>query len=1736
MQYTPCFCLPFHRNCTAIPQARKLLSKYALKAFSSDPNKAILMTSDKSFTFNWLQSNASRTQLVLHSVGVQQCQVVAILMPRGPNLMAAVFGCVLHSAVFLLLDPTLPNKRIKLLIKEAKPAAVLCTLQTYEKTTDLSVSALLLDFEAIKDYTHTSIHFTGKPRNVAVDEIPKEMRVKEMFTCSEDVLYIIFTSGSTGKPKGICASAAGTLSRFEWMWKEYPFQPSDVICFKTSVSFVDCIWEIFGGILKAVPLMIASDAEVKDPRLLLDIIEKYCISRISLVPTYLEILLNCSSAVSHLETLRICGSSGEYLTKQLASKFLSGLPHCKLLNLYGTSEVCADVTCFEVTQEYLNQTNDVLVPIGKPIANVSVTVGQGNQMPNTVSEPGELTVYGDCVAHSYLNSSDSTLFQSDDKTCGFRTGDVVHYTESGDLMYAGRSNAEMKVRGIRINPAEVEALLQEHSCVEIAIVLPDERSVSLCAYVKINRSTELCSTAPATVRHADVDYFYDSALSETITAHAESVLPQQQVPSHFIFSHSLPQLPSGKVNRLQLPGSSVISQLYSAGLQQRSRMNSDTEEQLCSIFKDCLSLLEHACVSPTSTFISLGGHSLLAVEAARRVEDHFSCRVPVPIVLSTTIAELARYIESQQVNGQDHLDIMNLDVNEHTEIHYGIDEGPLSFQQEGMWVVQKIWYADAILVEIAALSSHPIRSECLRKAILQLTVNHDCLRTVIPCDSNGRPFQKVLTADCPEYGNSRSSVLTVTDCSKEPHCPVNFENGLIHLPKFDFNLAEGPLWRFLLFTNVHWPGSCSERDILALQIHHIITDGWSLQILFSELENKYDHLVRSDCGVTEQHASSKSSPLIQHALLQRSEIGSHLTTVAKLKYWETQLKNAAQCFSLIPDRLPSTTYFEGHTVLRDFDMPIHKVRQFCQSNEVTEFVFVFTSWVIANYALTGSEEFMVLLAVSTRTPGTAKVTGPLVQLQPLRTMVKPCTSLRSLFDYVRKTVMDLFNNELPLEYIEKHLMRTGKILQDATLVAEYPFKQIMFVYDQEESKEFSGSRMFEKIPVFTNQSENEMDIYVSMPKGKDKLFVKLVYPVGLFNPGKVSSLLETWHTVLQALLDDPQMDETVLLFCDNIFTPKVSGEFNYSAAVVGQSQTTSKMVRCNSTAITMKGDCISWCQLDIMKEYITNQLALISDLHRPPRVAILFPFSALAMATATAAVTCGCSIHFSTLAGYEASFAEQPPDLVVSSMKNMEDITDSRKEISSVTVVSAQSLLSQELPADTLSKKSLCMKQTTEGDLPDGGKDSLLRGSTQAYTEDNMPVLTERWQRDFTACLDIINNYFPELSNAAVFTCTESSTFSIAVSLLLKGVSLCILSRDDLSDTCSFVKLLEKRKVQLLIVPEAILPTVSCTVDFSSCKELSHMWVHGMPFGLAHLSLATANNVLPEVIVTHSLVPLECLVTHHFKLQDSVISESVKAQAAYLPLGVVCKGLAWKISHRDGRSVLPGFVGEFTVAAEGDNAVHHSGMLVRQLEEDGSFELVAFNADAYYRGQDIARAIAILSKVPEVVWCHTEMDLTEDNTRCQYAVMKNHAKTSLEAATLHEVISSKILPYVSQTFIARFLFQIPMPPPVTNRLLLDHKELHLLAKSTATELAQSDPMKTEVEADIVKKVTAVVSRVFEVDMEEVESCTDLVAIGSLSLSLLLDLTVELNKEFNAKLKISEVYSARNVQQLCHLVS
>ena len=406
-------------------------------------------------------------------------------MPRGPSLVAAALGCVLHGAVFLMLDPSLPAQRIGLQLNVSHPSLLLCSPHTYARVTALLIAGrsllsllLNLEFDTFEEFCtqpySQSFSMSAKP---GIGYHIPAMKVTETFKCEDDVLYIIFTSGSTGTPKAVCASATGTLNRFEWMWKEFPFQVEDVLCFKTSVLFVDCIWEILGGVLKGVPLVIASEDEVKDPRLLASLIRKYNVTRAAFVPSYLKLLLEIPTTLENLQSLTLCVSSGEFLTTDLALKFCSALPSCRLLNLYGTSEVCGDVTCFEVTPQYLQQNSTyTFVPIGRPIWNVLIkVVDPHDEVSNNSSTRGELLVYGECVAHSYLNCHDQT-FHGNVRV--FRTRDMVHFLPCGNLMYVGRLDFQVKVRGVRINPGEVEAMLEQHSDVLQTVV--DVPAVPAC--------------------------------------------------------------------------------------------------------------------------------------------------------------------------------------------------------------------------------------------------------------------------------------------------------------------------------------------------------------------------------------------------------------------------------------------------------------------------------------------------------------------------------------------------------------------------------------------------------------------------------------------------------------------------------------------------------------------------------------------------------------------------------------------------------------------------------------------------------------------------------------------------------------------------------------------------------------------------------------------------------------------------------------------------------------------------------------------------------------------------------------------------------------------------------------------------------------------------------------------------------------------------------------------------------
>ncbi|MFN3432639.1 MAG: amino acid adenylation domain-containing protein, partial [Candidatus Sericytochromatia bacterium] len=263
--------------------------------------------------------------------------------------------------------------------------------------------------------------------------------------------YVLYTSGSTGRPKGVMATHRAAVNRFAWMWEAFPFAPGEVACLKTTLSFVDAVWEVFGPLLRGVPGVIVPEDVVRDPARFVATLAEAGVTRLVLVPSLLRLLLTeCPDLAARLPRLGLWVVSGEALSPDLAQAFHAALPGRTLLNLYGSSEVAADAT-YQVVPPGAER-----VAIGRPIANTQVHVLDANLRPVPVGVAGELCVGGAGLARGYWQAPELTSERFVASPFGpgrlYRTGDRARWLADGTLEYLGRLDRQLKLRGQRIEP------------------------------------------------------------------------------------------------------------------------------------------------------------------------------------------------------------------------------------------------------------------------------------------------------------------------------------------------------------------------------------------------------------------------------------------------------------------------------------------------------------------------------------------------------------------------------------------------------------------------------------------------------------------------------------------------------------------------------------------------------------------------------------------------------------------------------------------------------------------------------------------------------------------------------------------------------------------------------------------------------------------------------------------------------------------------------------------------------------------------------------------------------------------------------------------------------------------------------------------------------------------------------------------------------------------------------------
>jgi amino acid adenylation domain-containing protein len=575
------------------------------------PNDVALIEANRTVTYAELDNRANCVADLLIERNVARGTPVGVHLDRSADALAAILGILKAGCLWVPLDVAQPSGRLHRLVADCGCRHILTRRELRDALPETG-EAILLD----ADTAIWRDRRDAPPQNGACGELA----------------YIIYTSGSTGDPKGVIGTHRGIVNRLEWMYRAYPFAPDEVCCHKTALGFVDSIWEMFGPLLRGVPNVIISDDQVIDPEIFLTLLASQRVTRIVLVPTLLGMLLDYApDLAARVPQLKFWTVSGEYLPDELARRFHTACPAAVLLNLYGASEVAADVTCHEVCELPENKP----VPIGKPIANTQVYILDCRMQPVPIGVAGQIYVGGDCLSAGYWHRSDLTaerfvLNPFDQKASVlFATGDLGRFLPDGSVEFLGRQDDQVKIRGYRVELGEVESHLAAH---------PSVRQVAVGAIADaIGSTTQL--VAYIVGRNGETPF------AEELRAFLRDRLPQYMIPTVFVPMRELPLLPGGKVNRRVLPAP-VAHQNPPASY---PRPQSETEVELAAIWCELLRVPE---VGPTQDFFGLGGHSLLAMQVLARVRRQFEVDVSIRSFFDIpTIEGLAREIEVARATG-----------------------------------------------------------------------------------------------------------------------------------------------------------------------------------------------------------------------------------------------------------------------------------------------------------------------------------------------------------------------------------------------------------------------------------------------------------------------------------------------------------------------------------------------------------------------------------------------------------------------------------------------------------------------------------------------------------------------------------------------------------------------------------------------------------------------------------------------------------------------------------------------------------------------------------------------------------------------------------------------------------------------------------------------------------------------------------------------------------------------------
>lgn len=911
----------------------------------------------------------------------------------------------------------------------------------------------------------------------------------ELLGGAENLAYVIYTSGSTGMPKGVAITHRSAATMLHWARETFSAEQLRGVLASTSICFDLSVFEIFVPLCVGGKVILARNA-LELPQLA----AKDEVSLINTVPSAIAELIR-SGAVP--ETVQTVNLAGEALKAELVKQIYEQSRATQVWNLYGPTE---DTTYS--TYALIGKDNNGRVPIGRPVACSQVYLLDQQLEPVPVGITAELYLGGEGLARGYLRRPALTAERFIPDPFGreagarlYRTGDLARYLPDGNIEYLGRVDHQVKIRGYRIELGEVEARLAQHGSVRESVVLvreDEQRGTRLVAYV--------------------VAAAGKSVSVPQLREHLRRELPEYMIPGQFVMLDQMPLTSNGKLDRSALYELDLLSTPFELSY---TAPADQLQEMLVEIWAAVLGIER---VGINDNFFDLGGHSLLAAQAMSRVQKSFKTELPLRLLFE--FPTVAAFAEQMIAIRKD-----ELASPPPFELVSRAEDLPLSFAQ------QRLWFLDRLEPECHAYNmpgavriSGLLDQAALEKSLEEIVRRHETLRTTFPL-RGGEPVQ-VVAAPPPLN-------LPVTDLRELPlgEREAQLDEILTREAHEPFDLAHGPLLRVKLVCQA------DDEHVLLVTMHHIVSDGWSLDLFLKELVILY-----------QAYTEGMESPLPQLSI-QYADFASWQRKWLKdeklsslLAYWVKQLKGAPPV-ELPTDHLrPAVRSYNGakQSVMLPQSLT-DNLKRLSREEGVTLFMVLAAAFKVLLYRYSGQMDIVIGTVSANRNQAEIEeLIGFFVNPLVLRTDLSETRTFRALLGKIRETVIDVCTHQdLPFEKLVEEL-------QPERDASRTPLFQVMLAQQKPLMPELESAGVcFRPLEVETTTAKFDLILYFA--EADQELRLTLEYSTDLFEAATARRMLGHLQTLLEGAVANPdaEISELPLLSADEHYELLV--EFNDTA-------------------------------------------------------------------------------------------------------------------------------------------------------------------------------------------------------------------------------------------------------------------------------------------------------------------------------------------------------------------------------------------------------------------------------------------------------------------------------------------------------------------------------------------------------------------------------------------------------------